>query len=403
MLKGFPRQFCGAMTTLVERVSKRSLDFANQRKAYLLREVEHMAYGDIAKEVVNLQNKRPTHTTIRTLCRTFSRKRNCRPYQYKKCGRKPWKLTADVQKFVLRRLRSDRKWKAVTSTSLAEAIAKEKGVIVEASCVRKLLAKKGYKWLPRCQKRKYSTDERKERLCFAKALVRLSKADLREKLAMSLDGVVLSMPPANPTDRFNYCWGGFHYMWRKRGEANLPPLAGADDFCKQCPPARAIPLWGGISEDGFEAVLWHQKKKVDNVEWSAAVRQGRLTDAIRKINPHRRNGPWSVLCDNESFLRHASSMRAYALKNISLWGVPAKSPDCNPIEMFWGWLRRQMRLKDLEDLRKKRAPLGKTAYTQRIKVLLRSRQAQNVAKQFAKKLRGTCRGIIKKKGAAARN
>ena len=36
----------------------------------------------------------------------------------------------------------------------------------------------------------------------------------------------------------------------------------------------------------------------------------------------------------EIFLRHESSMRAYAPKNVLLWGVPAKSPDLNPIEMF---------------------------------------------------------------------
>ena len=43
-----------------------------------------------------------------------------------------------------------------------------------------------------------------------------------------------------------------------------------------------------------------------------------------------------------------------------------KSPDLNPVEMFWGWLRKKLRSMDLEDLRKKRRPLGKTAYTARV-------------------------------------
>ena len=192
-------------------------------------------------------------------------------------------------------------------------------------------------------------------------------------------------------------------MWRKLAEANPPPLAGADKYDKQVPLSRAIPLWGGLSEGGFEVVLWHEQKKTNNEEWSAAVRAGNLTNAIRKINPHRRTGPWKVLCDNESFLRHESSLRACAAKDVLLWGVPAKSPDLNPIEMFWGWVRRQLRLKDLEDMREKRPVLGKTAYKVRVKNLFRSQKAQTRAKQFARKLRSTCLQVIKNNGAAASN
>ena len=71
--------------------------------------------------------------------------------------------------------------------------------------------------------------------------------------------------------------------------------------------------------------------------------------------------------------------------------------------MFWGWTRRQLRLKDLEDIRQKRPVLGKMAYIQRVKVLFRSKKAQDVAKQYAKKLKSTCKEIVNRKGAAARN
>ena len=192
-------------------------------------------------------------------------------------------------------------------------------------------------------------------------------------------------------------------MWRKHGEANTPRLAGASEYDKQVPIGRAIPLWGGISADGFQAVLWHAKKKTDHEEWSTAVRDGRLTNAIRKINPKRRSGPWTVLCDNESFLRHKASMRAYAAKHVNLWAVPPRSPDLSPVEMFWAWVRRQLRLKDLNDMKQKRACLGKTAYTLRVKALLRGRKAQNVAGQWAKKFRASCQAVLEAKGAAAGN
>ena len=67
------------------------------------------------------------------------------------------------------------------------------------------MADNAYKWLPRSQKRKYGKEDREERVRFAKAALRLSKKDLKMKLAMSLGGVVLSMPPQNGIEEFNYC------------------------------------------------------------------------------------------------------------------------------------------------------------------------------------------------------
>ena len=166
---------------------------------------------------------------------------------------------------------------------------------------------------------------------------------------------------------------------------------------------RALPIWGGISEDGFEPVLWHPTKKTNNQEWSAAVREGKLSTALRKLNPRQKSGPRRILCDNESFLRHKSCMEAYAKKRILIWDVPPKSPDLSPIEMFWGWVRRQLRLRDLDDLRRKRPLLGRMCYVKRVKALLQSQRAQRVAAQCARKLRSACIQVIKNQGAAAGN
>ena len=68
--------------------------------------------------------------------------------------------------------------------------------------------------------------------------------------------------------------------------------------------------------------------------------------------------------------------------------------------MFWAWLRRQLRLQDLEDLRKHRRPLTKAAYTDRLKAVLDSAEAQAVAKHCAMKLRSKCRAVVEKSGAA---
>ena len=337
---------------------------------------------------------------MRNIVNEFDAREGYRKYNYKNCGRKAWKMTADVEKYVIRRLLAKRVHDVVTSVSLQADVARDKGIEVDAATLRKLLKKRGYKWLPRSQKRKYSKDERKARLKFARAVLRLTMAALKEKLGLSLDGVVLTRPPENETDRYNYCWGGELNMWRKPGEANLPKLAGDADYLYQAPIDRCFPLWGGISEGGAAAVLWHSSRKTNQQEWSNAVRGGKLTDATRKLNP-RAKAPHTVLCDGESFLRAKESMKAYRSKRIVLWSVPPKSPDLNPVELFWGWLRTKLRRMDLADMRKKRKALGKTGYTARIKGVISSNKAQTVAKNFAKRLRKTCQQVVLRKGAAS--
>ena len=192
-------------------------------------------------------------------------------------------------------------------------------------------------------------------------------------------------------------------MWRDDVEANLPQVAGKNDYDKQVPLHRAIPLWGGLSVDGFAPVLWHPNKKTNQDEWSKAVREGKLTDALRLLNPKKKSGPWTILCDGESFLRANKSRAAYAFEKINLWAVPPKSPDLNPIEMFWGWLRKKLRKMDLADFRNNHPPLNKAAYITRVKGVMRSHKAQTVARSCAARFRKTCKQVVERGGAAADN
>ena len=96
-------------------------------------------------------------------------------------------------------------------------------------------------------------------------------------------------------------------------------------------------------------------------------------------------------------------MAAYRSERIQLWVVAPKSPDLNPVELFWSWLRNKLRLMDLADLRAKRRALGKTAYVQRVKVVIRSQKAQAVAEKCALNFRKTCKQIVARGGAAADN
>ena len=379
-----------------------SLDFPNQRKAYRLRTDEGLSYAKIAELVVNLRGEASTAECVRRAIQAFSVKKGMSVYKYSKCGRAPWKLTKDAQAFLIRKLLSLRKKSICTSTTLQKALAEEMSIKVSDSTVRKFLLKKGSKWLPRAQKRQYSDDDKKKRLAFAKKVIRLGAKGLKDTMSMAMDGVVLAMPPTDPTDRENHCKHGESHMWRKPGEAAHPDLAGEDPFAKQLPLARSVPLWGGISHHGVAEILIHKTKKCSVDEWATAIRKGKMMPALRQLRPHRRTKPWLILCDGEHFLTSKEAKKAYAEKGIALWQIPPRSPDQNPIEKFWGWLRRELRRRDLQDWNAKRPPLGRIAYRARLRAVLKSKKAQGVAGRYAAGLLNVCKEIVQKKGAASR-
>lgn len=192
-------------------------------------------------------------------------------------------------------------------------------------------------------------------------------------------------------------------MWRKPSEAANPKLAGDAPYGKQAPIGRCIPLWGGISAGGFCPIVFHPSKKMDEDEWAPLVADGKLVNAIKKLKPVSKRGPWWVLCDNETFLTTDQSKKAYRDCRVKLWKIPAKSPDLNPIEKFWSWVRKQLRAQDFEDLRAGRDVPCKADYTGRVKRLLRSAKAQKAASNIAGGLRKVCHEVVhKKQGAASR-
>lgn len=72
---------------------------------------------------------------------------------------------------------------------------------LEASTIRRILKKRGYKWLAKAQKRKYSKADMIRRQAFAENIVRMSAKQLREKLSIAMDGVVITSPPEDAIER----------------------------------------------------------------------------------------------------------------------------------------------------------------------------------------------------------
>ena len=367
----------------------------------MLRDVRKWTWPEIAQAVITLKKKRPSERQCRNVYQRFNKKLGRCRSQYGKCGRKPWKITKEVEKFLIKRLLTLREEWVCTSTELQVELVREKGVKFDTSAIRKVLKRRGYRWLPRAQKPKYDKEDMKARLTFARKIWAMKLADLRKTITMCMDGVVLSLPPTCPTKKLNYCRIGESHMWRTRHEAAKPELAGADAYAKQFPYARALPMWGGIGLAGFGLVMFHENKKVNQDEWSEVVGAGKLVQACRDASGKTR-GPWCILCDNERFLQAPCSVKAHEKFRVELLQIPARSPDFNPVEKYWSWVRRRLRAMDLADLKAKRPPIQKLALKARVKALLKTRKARMVAKNTMLSLRKTCREVILKKGAASR-
>ena len=389
------------MVLVTENVRPRGLDFLNQRKVVILREVQGLSFDQIAQKVQNLAGKRPSPRTCCQYYHSFSASAGRRKAGYKKCGRSSWKMTPAVKKWILQTLKKRRCEGVCTCASLRLELAREWGITVEECTIRKYIQSQGFKWLPRGQKCKYTTQQMQQRYKFARSVVALGPARLRQKLSFSMDGCVLTLPPRDLTDRLNFLRQSQTHMWRLKSERLTPKLAGQDMFGKQATLERSIPLWGGLSAGGFAAVSYHAKKKLTKVEWVSALRAGKLVDAVKSLGPVKPNGPWHLLCDNEAFLNAADCRAEYRKLNLRLWRIPAKSPDLNPVELFWSYLRKRLRRLDLADALRKRPALSKMAYKARVRSVLASAHAQNAAKRIAKGYIKTCKEIVRRGGAAS--
>ena len=106
------------MVVISESVSCKSLDFPNQRKAYMLRHVKKLAWEKIADEVVDLRGEHPSWVCVKDTVQELSVTKGCRKFKYSRCGRKPWKMTADIQQWLIRRLIAQRATQILTSITL---------------------------------------------------------------------------------------------------------------------------------------------------------------------------------------------------------------------------------------------------------------------------------------------
>ena len=390
------------MPSRSENIHPLSLNFANERRAVILRTVQKLSFAKIRLKLKNRKGDRPSKELVRTTVKLFDTRSGSRRFKYGNCGRKAWKVDREVSKFLVARLKALRTKCVCTATTLQRELASKRQLKLACSTIRKILFKAGYRWSRRAQKPKLDKKRMQERLEFCQRVLDMGPAQVAKELTLSMDGVVLSTPPKDKVDRANFCSTGDTHMYRLPSESASPDLAANDEYAKQVPLSRAVPFWGAISPRGFSVITFHPTKKIQVEEWVSAVESGMLTAAIKQGRPFKARGPWRVLCDNEGFLHARDSKAALRKQKINLWHVPARSPDINVIEKYWSYLRRELRRRDLNDLVKKRPAMGKMEYRQRVLAISRLPKSNQVAANIFKSFTKVCKKVVEAKGARIR-
>jgi len=104
------------------------LNFANQRKLVIRRDVHKESFSDIAPQLLNNSKGKPTPQLCSRYYRDFNKRIGRRPARYERCGRKPWKVTPAIEDFVVSRLKALRRKCICTATTLQREVSTEKKV-----------------------------------------------------------------------------------------------------------------------------------------------------------------------------------------------------------------------------------------------------------------------------------
>ena len=158
------------MPVLSEHVHPKSLPFQQQRLVVHLRDNKKLSWRSISEQVKNRIGQRASVRTVGNSYREIDKRIGRRPCKYHRSGRKVWKMTKEIELFIVSCLLKLRREGICTSTSLQREVFREKFVQLGTSTIRALLKKKGYSWLPRAQKPKLSQQKMELRKAFAEKL-----------------------------------------------------------------------------------------------------------------------------------------------------------------------------------------------------------------------------------------
>ncbi len=244
-------------------------------------------------------------------------------------------------------------------------IRKELGLAASCRTICRVLNDNGYSWkrVPRVQG--LTPEQIAKRKAFVDMYIGRCPTWWEQRMQMVLDGVTLTMAPKQMSARQKHAAQRISCMWQREGETLNNDLHTFNRYGVQL--GTKVALWGGFTGNGkFTLRMWTPKPKMAKDDWIALVPTVKAA-VDQAYGDDLAENPW-VWHDNERFLL---CPEAYKRSGLSLHRFPPNSGDLNPIENVWAWLRRDLAIREQEDLKSKRL-LNAQQFRQRCANILNS-------------------------------
>ena len=333
-------------------------------RAHHLYTEEGLSYAEVRDEVHNMQGKRPSLKSVwsgvkRTAEVLAGKAGKLLPETgYKKCGRTD--LLTEAQK--LQVLKFVQTWRSKRFCTCAY-ISKELRLGVSRQTVTRCLAEFGYRWKPVSKKQRLSDKQLKDREEFWSKYGSKSSDWRVANMNLVLDGVTLTTAPKGLSKREKHAAQRIQHMWVKEGESLDNDLHTHNRYGIQL--GTKVPLWGGFTGgSSFSLRLWTEKPKMDKDAWAKLIPDVKLAADEREDGADP-----EVWHDNERFFPQPD---VYAQNGLQLARFPPNSGDLNPIETVWAWLRKDLAMRELKDLKEKKDVLTVAQFRARAAQILHS-------------------------------
>ena len=338
-------------------VHPKGLSPAASAKAWYLRKKAKEPWSKILDQVKTVSGKRPGQKAVEYAVQRqdkLKRKELFPTLKYSNCGRKSELSDKDkeaIVNFVV-------KWRGKRFCT-AKYTIRELKFRVKKKTVHRVLNKAGFKWRPVPRKSKLSPKELAQRKEWVDARLHWTSERWAQELGLVLDGVTLTRAPKPLTGAQKHAAQSIKSMWVKEGEALDNDLHTHNRYGVQL--GLKVPLWGGFNGAGqFTYKFWSEKPKLDQDIWAHQIETAVKRAASGKCIWH----------DNEKFLKQADVYQQSGLKMVNF---PPNSGDLNPIENVWSELRKELALREFEDIAANRT-LTVQQFRQRVAQILNSFQ-----------------------------
>ena len=332
------------MPTETVTVHPSGLSLAASAQAWYLRDKQQWKWKDIRAEVRNVQRKVPSFKAVRNaVARVRSAgKRGLPKTAYANCGRK--RALTDVKESAV--VAFVKKWRAKRFCT-CQYIAQELKLDVTPRTVANVLNRHGYYWRAVPKVTPLEAKHIAKRKAFVDKYGQRTAGWWKKHMSLVIDGVTLTKAPAGLSGRQKHAAQNVGFMWMRRAERFSRGVHTFNRYGTQL--GVKVPLWGGITGSGRCALrLWTRTAKMNKAQWAALVpAMRRAIDHAAVPRPGDARSAFKVWQNNEGILQQP---KVYKRHGLQLVNFPPNSGDLNPIETVWARLRRDLALREMQDL-----------------------------------------------------